>query len=135
MLGRLPSSAGSPDSGGPLVGLSDPELTARWLVARQTLALEEEDTIDADGDSYEPADVPHAVKLHGLPSQAGEAGERELPAPQLELLQWAGFNGRCNKIADTCYAWWAGGSLSVRTRSLHPVLSNLLFLITFLDAW
>ena len=26
----------------------------------------------------------------------------------------AGFNGRCNKIADTCYAFWVGASLAVR---------------------
>ena len=28
-------------------------------------------------------------------------------------LQWAGFNGRCNKVADTCYAFWVGGTLGV----------------------
>ncbi len=28
--------------------------------------------------------------------------------------QWAGFNGRPNKIADTCYGFWVGGSLAVR---------------------
>ena len=34
---------------------------------------------------------------------------RVLPA----LPACAGLNGRCNKVADTCYSWWAGGSLSV----------------------
>jgi geranylgeranyl transferase type-1 subunit beta len=24
-----------------------------------------------------------------------------------------GFNGRCNKVADSCYCWWVGGTLSV----------------------
>lgn len=24
-----------------------------------------------------------------------------------------GFNGRCNKVADTCYFWWVGGCLSI----------------------
>jgi geranylgeranyl transferase type-1 subunit beta len=24
-----------------------------------------------------------------------------------------GFNGRWNKLADTCYCWWVGGALSV----------------------
>lgn len=24
-----------------------------------------------------------------------------------------GFNGRCNKVADTCYFWWVGGALSI----------------------
>lgn len=25
--------------------------------------------------------------------------------------KWAGMNGRCNKVADTCYAFWVGASL------------------------
>lgn len=29
-------------------------------------------------------------------------------------LAWTGYNGRCNKIADTCYAFWVGASLNVR---------------------
>jgi prenyltransferase beta subunit len=33
-------------------------------------------------------------------------------------LEWTGFNGRCNKIADTCYAFWVHGSLSVSLLSL-----------------
>ncbi|OMP84149.1 Geranylgeranyl transferase type-1 subunit beta [Diplodia seriata] len=114
MLGRLPSNAGSPVSGHPLAGLSDPELTARWLVARQTLTLDEEDAVEtADGDEIgaakTPADVPAVVKLHGLPSQTTAAGGLEA----FDFLQWAGFNGRCNKIADTCYAWWVCASLSM----------------------
>lgn len=32
-------------------------------------------------------------------------------------MQWAGCNGRANKLADTCYAFWVGGSLSVRPLS------------------
>lgn len=28
-------------------------------------------------------------------------------------LNWTGYNGRCNKIADTCYAFWVGASLDV----------------------
>lgn len=123
MLGRLPSNAGSPVSGHPLAGLSDPELTARWLVARQTLTLDEEDAIEkADGEEIgaakTPADAPPVVKLHGLPSQTTVAGGLE----GFDFLQWAGFNGRCNKIADTCYAWWVCASLSVRIQK-WPVWS------------
>ena len=25
-----------------------------------------------------------------------------------------GYNGRCNKKADTCYCWWVSGALAVR---------------------
>ncbi|KAK7727663.1 geranylgeranyl transferase type-1 subunit beta [Botryosphaeria dothidea] len=114
LLGRLPSNAGSRVSDAPLVGLSDPELTARWLVARQTLALDDEELMEtSDGDepaaAKTPIDAPRAVKLHSLPSLIGEAGGAD-------FLQWAGFNGRCNKVADTCYAWWVGGSLSMLGR-------------------
>ncbi|KUI57785.1 Geranylgeranyl transferase type-1 subunit beta [Cytospora mali] len=30
-----------------------------------------------------------------------------------EAAKHVGFNGRCNKVADTCYTWWVLGSLSV----------------------
>jgi len=30
-----------------------------------------------------------------------------------ENLSHVGFNGRCNKVADTCYCWWVGGCLSI----------------------
>lgn len=30
-----------------------------------------------------------------------------------EPAQFIGFNGRCNKIADTCYTWWTQGTLAV----------------------
>lgn len=37
-----------------------------------------------------------------------------------ENTRFAGFNGRCNKVADTCYTWWVGGTLSVRRLPLTP---------------
>lgn len=27
---------------------------------------------------------------------------------------YGGFNGRVNKLADTCYSFWVGGALDVR---------------------
>lgn len=30
-----------------------------------------------------------------------------------EDVKYIGFNGRCNKIADTCYTWWTQGTLAV----------------------
>ncbi|KAK5104811.1 geranylgeranyl transferase type-1 subunit beta, partial [Cryomyces antarcticus] len=35
---------------------------------------------------------------------------------------WAGFNGRCNKLADTCYAFWVGASLDVLHKA--PIASR-----------
>ncbi|KAB5522175.1 type-1 proteins geranylgeranyltransferase subunit beta [Coniochaeta sp. 2T2.1] len=34
-----------------------------------------------------------------------------LTIPDLELP--VAFNGRCNKVADTCYCWWVSGALAV----------------------
>lgn len=33
--------------------------------------------------------------------------------PALHELNCAGFNGRCNKVSDTCYGFWVGGALAV----------------------
>ena len=38
-------------------------------------------------------------------------------APEPGDLLCIGFNGRCNKFADTCYCFWAGGTLGVRAYS------------------
>jgi geranylgeranyl transferase type-1 subunit beta len=31
----------------------------------------------------------------------------------MSQLICVGFNGRCNKVADTCYSWWIGATLKV----------------------
>jgi len=37
-----------------------------------------------------------------------------VPGLSLEDEEFVGFNGRCNKNADTCYAYWVSASLDVR---------------------
>ena len=71
------------------VGVFDIERTTHWLLSRQTLDFVDEADSD-DEDSPEPGDI-----------------------------RWVGFNGRCNKIADTCYAWWVGGALAVSDHSFN----------------
>ncbi|KAK8202926.1 geranylgeranyl transferase-like protein type i beta subunit [Phyllosticta capitalensis] len=92
-LGHLPTQT-----------LADPELTVRWLVARQTSRIEEDDSFDVEDAPI----APSMVKLQSLPSSEELEGLSSHPE-----LPWAGFNGRCNKIADTCYAWWVGASLAM----------------------
>ncbi|EME80437.1 uncharacterized protein MYCFIDRAFT_32005, partial [Pseudocercospora fijiensis CIRAD86] len=76
-------------------GPSDPNMTIRWLVERQTDMEEPEDEVDPD---------PMAGELHQSP-------DKSIPtAPFGPEPQEAGMNGRMNKAADTCYAWWAGAS-------------------------
>ena len=41
---------------------------------------------------------------------------RELLLHWLMDRQISGFQGRTNKVADTCYSWWIGGSLQVLGR-------------------
>jgi geranylgeranyl transferase type-1 subunit beta len=39
--------------------------------------------------------------------------EAKLGDLSLEGIPYTGFNGRWNKKADTCYTWWACGTLKV----------------------
>ncbi|KAF1815567.1 terpenoid cyclases/Protein prenyltransferase [Eremomyces bilateralis CBS 781.70] len=76
----------------------DVDSAIRWLVSRQT------------SDIY----------LHNPDDSSGD--EEDAPVKPLESLQtserptYAGFNGRTNKIADTCYAFWVLGSLTILGR-------------------
>jgi len=95
-------------------GLSSLSMTLHWLVSRQTTCLEEneyyslEDQPVASVSPYKPFHV-----LGAVPVLATDRHPDALAVPDLQELQWAGFNGRCNKNADTCYSWWVGGSLAV----------------------
>jgi geranylgeranyl transferase type-1 subunit beta len=48
-----------------------------------------------------------------MQTDQGQHSFKDRPTSNFEL-QWIGFNGRSNKIADTCYSWWIAGSLAVR---------------------
>lgn len=90
----------------------------KWLVSRQTLMLHEEDELpmaDEEPPDLTPKVFPPTFHVQGaFPVSVADA---TLPNHSIELssqdLQWAGFNGRCNKVADTCYAFWVGGTLGV----------------------
>ena len=56
--------------------------------------------------SHPTTATPSQPKLSNLP----------LIDPRPEELLHAGFNGRPNKVADTCYAWWVIGALEVLGR-------------------
>ncbi|KAF2757067.1 geranylgeranyl transferase type I beta subunit [Pseudovirgaria hyperparasitica] len=97
-------------------GLAEPERTIHWLVSRQTMTLDEEDEFDTNNDETDTPETCHDahsfVKLRSYPSTQGELSAAGQPTSHFHT-QWAGFNGRSNKIADTCYAFWAGGALAV----------------------
>ena len=120
-------------------GLGSPQRTVDWLIARLTATIEDDDFKDDDEERSTPTS---SQKLGAPPNILGVAIEDEVHEPSFSKIRstpasdlhsgplrpskhiedipsgmlpicWLGFNGRCNKTADTCYAWWAGGSLKV----------------------
>jgi len=55
------------------------------------------------------------------PEDVGEQTEPLVPSMSFEDSQFVGFNGRCNKKVDTCYAFWVTASLEVRLGNLFSV--------------
>ncbi|KAI9739684.1 MAG: hypothetical protein M1834_006402 [Cirrosporium novae-zelandiae] len=79
----------------------DLEGLTKWLVDRQTTYLEEYESDDEDPSTSTPDPLaPLAISP--------------------EELAFAGFNGRYNKLADTCYTFWVTASLEMIGKlSLH----------------
>lgn len=92
----------------------------KWLVSRQTSDLGEEEESDEEDDC--PPDRSDGLQrdTNSLRLDEKIALLPNLPPPAEESLHWAGFNGRCNKYADTCYSLWNAGTLVVSVyRSFH----------------
>lgn len=90
-----------------------------WLVSRQTSVLREEDhsvsgeteaEISSSIDDVQPRSQDEAASV---PESESTLCDRSGIEPSDDDVRFAGFTGRCNKAADTCYAFWAGGSLAV----------------------
>ena len=80
----------------------------RWLVERQTSDLE------TDPDEHHDGHNATVIKpVEDLPL---------IEPPSDESLQWAGFNGRSNKIADTCYSFWNTATLAVSSTFTRPAI-------------
>lgn len=114
-LDRLPPAKSHADY---LLADSDLHLedTVRWLVYRQTLVIQDDEEYSVSGrDSPTDVRLPELLRAH----DAADVPTAVVHAPPVVLhfsdeeLQWAGLNGRCNKPADTCYSFWAGGALAV----------------------
>ncbi|KAJ5944859.1 hypothetical protein N7516_005027 [Penicillium verrucosum] len=78
------------------------EALITWLASRQTAQLEEPEE-DEDDEQLEA-------------TQTGSLNDRVRGLPNVQPLEpdtisCAGFNGRCNKYADTCYSFWNGATL------------------------
>ncbi|KAI9658814.1 MAG: hypothetical protein M1831_003840 [Alyxoria varia] len=134
-----PPGAGDPTSTEKPFGISSRHRTVRWLTLRLTTTIEEEemDSPTANFPPYrassasEPSAKPGSLAPEDNPTSASSFQKfRSMPAsyasrppapPQSNTsampgaipVHWTGFNGRPNKIADTCYAWWVGASLKI----------------------
>lgn len=97
-------------------GPTDPDLTLRWLVSRQT-DLDDPD-IDVASDS-ETRDLATSTAGAENAESAESTPLHQSPDKSTLNLSFcldpldAGMNGRTNKVADTCYAWWVCGSFHI----------------------
>ena len=97
----------------------------RWLVSRQTLLLHEDEglTIDEeDSSNSNPSFTPQTFHVIGSSPAKAHADVASVPLSvevSAEEILYVGVNGRCNKVADTCYTFWVGGSLGVSLRSAY----------------
>lgn len=83
-------------------GIANRKGFVSWLASRQFAYLPEDEASDNDDDEDDdPATANFRIADLSLSDSAATM-------PQL-----IGFNGRCNKVADTCYTWWTLGSLAV----------------------
>ncbi|KAH6675259.1 type-1 proteins geranylgeranyltransferase subunit beta [Plectosphaerella plurivora] len=99
LLDRPPNSLELHDSETVSRGILSREALISFLVHRQFSLLEREGEEGDDEDEDE--DGPSL----SLPQSLEELS--------LNDTSCVGFNGRCNKVADTCYCWWVGGTLSI----------------------
>ncbi|KAL2215634.1 putative geranylgeranyl transferase beta subunit [Thermoascus aurantiacus ATCC 26904] len=120
-LGRVPNSLKEVKLMSP--GTEEFESLVKWLVSRQTTELEEEEE-EEEGEEEDAgkADETQEISkgLEGLSLDDKIAALPYTPTPTEDLLRWAGFNGRCNKLADTCYCFWVTGTLAMMDR-LHLI--------------
>ncbi|KAL8789863.1 MAG: hypothetical protein Q9213_000931 [Squamulea squamosa] len=124
LLGRLHASPKSSRSAQVWPSKDSVEQMLRWLVSLQTSVLQEEDLSVSDA-AKTVAQVDLGNGAHQTPIEATQVVSPEDPLtdgvgaePLYDELRWAGLTGRCNKVADTCYTFWTGGSLTM-LNSIH----------------
>lgn len=110
LLDRLPAKP-SEASDGRLRGVSNLPLTLHWLASRQTTVINEDDpSEDTIGEQGVP---PSFVVLTSRPAELDMKPEDIPPHHSFPTPEYVGLNGRCNKIADTCYAYWSCAPLQL----------------------
>ncbi|CCU78869.1 putative geranylgeranyltransferase type I beta subunit [Blumeria hordei DH14] len=109
LLNRLPNPAETPDYTTQIL-TNIPE-TIRWLVSRQIEYREDEEEHDMEGNT--------------------EQGRQDINSTLNDISSdfhggcFIGFNGRCNKLVDTCYAFWVIASLDLIFRGQENLVDKL----------
>lgn len=86
-------------------GIADQKAFVSWLFSRQFAYVEKQEQSPA-GHSQNDED-PETSNF--VLADLGSLSDENAGQPPSHI----GFNGRCNKIADTCYTWWTLGALAV----------------------
>ncbi|KAK4148896.1 terpenoid cyclases/protein prenyltransferase alpha-alpha toroid [Chaetomidium leptoderma] len=87
-------------------GIRNKPSLIHWLASRQFVYLEPpppNPNSDSDSDSEEE-EVNFLLPSH--------PADLSLSSPPNHRRLHVACNGRCNKVADTCYTWWVGGALA-----------------------
>ncbi|KAL9082694.1 MAG: hypothetical protein Q9159_006234 [Coniocarpon cinnabarinum] len=106
---------------------ADLHVLIEWLVNLYTSELNDDDyEMPSNVDTASSKDKVNAHdkdekpfrKLKSVSMKAKTQGRKGLEADaflaeRTRNICWAGFAGRCNKVSDTCYVFWAGASLKL----------------------
>jgi geranylgeranyl transferase type-1 subunit beta len=93
------------------------------IISRQSASLEEEDEDGHQNDAAYPSSKPFfgpslAIGYLPHPGPLSLDDERRILSPlplnaKPEQIRYVGFNGRPNKVVDTCYSFWNLGAIAV----------------------
>lgn len=88
-----------------------------WLASRQTDKLLGEEDEQEDEANNDNGEEPTTAEVEvGTGTESVEdliRGLSNMTPLSGATISCAGFNGRCNKLADTCYSFWNGAALIV----------------------
>lgn len=97
----------------------------KCLVSRQTTYIEEPDEDERETMQTMQINATPLSSVGYIPQLGHLSIDDKVsvrPPPSLvmtdEHLKYAGFNGRANKVADTCYCFWNLGSLAVSSSAI-----------------
>lgn len=89
-----------------------------WLASRQTGEIDPDAEDEDEDEEDEDTEENNGTKESNPQDDGSSIEERILALPHLtpigpDSIPCAGFNGRYNKVADTCYSFWNGATLMV----------------------